>query len=649
MKLLTLKLRHFKGIAKLDLDAAGEDITVYGDNATGKTTIADAFTFLLFGKDTSGRADFQVKTLQADGEAKHNLEHSVEGTLDTGDSVITLQRIYKEKWTTPRGAAREQFSGHETEYLIDGVPMRKVDYDARVKQLADEETFRLLTDPLYFNKQLHWEDRRRILIDLAGDVTQEDVISHEPKLAKLPDVLAGRTPEDAKAVLEASRKRINRELAELPVRIDEITAASPEVTGSREDAEAKLAAAEARLAELNEELAEARAGGGAAAVKERIATARAELTTHEASRRKAAEGDLESLRARSRVATQRSHEARLKYDRLAAKVNELTLTLKRREAERDELRERYRARHAIKYVAPASDTTCPHCGQPLPEAKVAAAKASAVAQFNEERARALASIQAEGKRVAKLIHELEEEVTAARDAAEAAQQEALDAESAAHGLSEGIADAEAKLARITDDSDAKYLRDQIAEAEAELARIHADGSDQVDAIKGRIAAADALRRQHEAEIARHDAAAKITERVAALEARESELTEEHEKITEGLYLLDLYVRAKAELLTDKINSRFEFARFQLFREQINEGLRATCVTTYNGVPFSDLNHGAQLNVGLDIIRTLSAHHDFTPPVFVDNAESVTKLLEMPGQMIRLVVSADDATLRIVTA
>ena len=82
------------------------------------------------------------------------------------------------------------------------------------------------------------------------------------------------------------------------------------------------------------------------------------------------------------------------------------------------------------------------------------------------------------------------------------------------------------------------------------------------------------------------------------------------------------------------------ARFKLFNVLVNGGIEECCETTFNGVPYGNLNNGARLNIGLDVINTLAEHYDFAPPVWLDNAESVVNILSTKGQQIRLIVSAE---------
>ena len=111
--------------------------------------------------------------------------------------------------------------------------------------------------------------------------------------------------------------------------------------------------------------------------------------------------------------------------------------------------------------------------------------------------------------------------------------------------------------------------------------------------------------------------------------------------------MDQFIRAKVGLLEERINSRFAIARFKLFRKLVNGGLEECAEVTFGGVPYgSNLNHGARIHVGLDIISTLQEHFQVAPPVFVDQCESVTCLPPMDSQLIRLVVSAEDKALRV---
>ena len=119
MELLRLTIEHFKGIDRLELALDGHDADIYGDNATGKTTIFDAIQWLLFGKDSAGRSDFEVKPLGPDGKARLNGQDvAVEAVIREGVQKKTLRRVYTEKWERQRGSAAAVFTGHTTTCLL---------------------------------------------------------------------------------------------------------------------------------------------------------------------------------------------------------------------------------------------------------------------------------------------------------------------------------------------------------------------------------------------------------------------------------------------------------------------------------------------------------------------------------------------------
>src|SRR5690606_38662753 len=223
MKILNLRLKNFKGIRNFELNTQEKDVNVFGDNAAGKTTLADAFMWLLFNKDSLNRSDFEIKTLGPDGEPEHGLEHAVEAILELDDGQqIALKKVFQEKWQKKRGSATAEFTGHTTDHFIDGVPVQKKEYNAKIAEIADEQIFRLLTDPRYFNEVLHWTDRRKLLLEVCGDVSDAEVLASNKDLSGLSDILGNRTIEQHRKVIQARRTEIKKELDKISVSIDEV-------------------------------------------------------------------------------------------------------------------------------------------------------------------------------------------------------------------------------------------------------------------------------------------------------------------------------------------------------------------------------------------------------------------------------------------
>ena len=648
MKVLNLTLRNFKGIRNFELNTEGKDVNAFGDNATGKTTLADAFMWLLFDKDSSNRKDFQIKTLGPDGEPEHGLEHSVEVILELEDgSHLSLKKVYMEKWTKKRGSAMAEFTGHTTDHYIDGVPVQKKEYDARIAEIADENIFRLLTDPRYFNEVLHWQKRRELLLEVCGDVSDEEVINSKKELAKLGEILGKHTIEQHRKVIQARKTEINRELEKIPVRIDEVKLGLPNIDDITNEKELPndIANLREQLRAKQEELAQTRAGG-------QVAEKTKELREIEA--------QMIDLRNKHRQEMdEKVREKRIEHQKLLSELNGLKInidaknrTIQYNESEIKSLEEKMKKLRADWREANAQqfefeqDETCPTCGQTLPEEQIQATRDKALADFNMSKAKKLEEINAEGARFKKTKTSTEEDIALTRKELEKAEKELIELEQQESALRAGIDSIIQGSQPVESTPEFYELNAKHRDLQEEIRKIEADNSITVANIKKEADELSGAIQVLEQAKARFEARENGLKRIEELKAEERKLAAEYEELERQIYLTEEFIRTKVELLEGKINSKFRMARFKLFNTLVNGGIEETAETMYNGVPYSNLNNGARLNIGLDIINTLAEHYGFAPVVFIDNAESVTDILPTKGQQIRLIVSAADKKLRV---
>ena len=233
MELLTLSLENFQGLKHEEIQLDGHSASIYGRNASGKTTIFNAITWLLFGKPSTWAKNWDPKTKGPNGDL-HNLEHSATGTfrLDDGQTV-TLKKVFREVWKRKRGSAAEEYSGNTIDYQINGVPCKEKEYMAAVQEYCSgEETMKLLTMPDYFSSVMDWQKRREILLDICGDVSDADVIASTPELAGLPEFLKmpGSTTrlykvDEYRKIAAAKKTDLNKKIEAIPNRIDEASRA----------------------------------------------------------------------------------------------------------------------------------------------------------------------------------------------------------------------------------------------------------------------------------------------------------------------------------------------------------------------------------------------------------------------------------------
>ncbi|MEK4853847.1 AAA family ATPase [Paenibacillus sp. FSL H7-0756] len=648
-----LTLRNFKGIKELVLAVNGGDADVYGDNATGKTTIFDGFVWLLFGKDSQNKADFEIKGLDGAGKVlQHKLEHEVEGVFLIDGRRRTFRRVFTEDWTKKRGSATEEFTGHTTSYFIDGVPVKKGVYSTEVDSLIKEELFKLLTSPSYFNEQLKKEDRRKTLLEVCGDLTDAEVIHENKLLAPLPGILSDRDLDSHKKVISSRCTVINKEIKELPVRISEVQRQMPDV----KELDEELLKEDITMFRLRVESSEAELSrilsGGEVAVKEK--------------RLREIEGELIAIKSRmqsdvlDKVAIKRDavNQMHMEVNRYRRDIedkqqriqnNERLAAGRRQEADR--LRAEFAELKGLTFEpAGDHDAHCSACGQSLPEDQVKAAHDKAQADFNRRLAERKERINASGKAAVTEAQKFEQEAKQLQIDIEelsktlaAVQTEITMAEAELVELRAGVKDPAADPDYASKHAEAATVQQQIRDLKASSDETAASVRNDIRQQRSEI-------EEMERDLAKFDGVRRAQLRVTELENQERELAAEYERLQHELFLCEEFTKTKVSMLDAKINSKFKLARFRLFEDQINGGIKEVCDTLYKGVPYDGgLNNAARINVGLDIINTLGEHYGFSAPIFVDNAEAVTKLIGTDAQVIRLVVSEADKKLRIETA
>ena len=621
----TLRLRNFKGVKDFTLEPAGQNTSVFGRNETGKTTLADAFFYLLFGKDSRGSADFQIKPVTEEGREIHNLETEVEAVLDVDGKTVTLMKRYKEKWTKKRGQAREQHTGHTTDHFIDDVPIKKKDYDTKISDIIDVNAFKLVTNPYEF-AGLHWTGRRDLLLKMCGDVSDQDVVDSDDKLAALAGILNDCSIDDHRAKVKAKQKKINDELTQIPVRISENQEAAK---GAEKPAKQEKKHIDNALDEAREKLQSLQSNEALSAKRVRLNEVNADIIKAQSAADQEARELKKPIQAEiDRLETERrTHAGQITdlKDRIARDENRNRVQGEAKEA----LTERW---YEENNKMPGDDHTCPACGQDLPADQVE----DTIRTFNRLKADRLDRIENEGHTLKKAIDMREKDITAAKLSIDTL-------EKAIAALDKDIQEKNAELSDVyvpagADTDDLDNEKDVL---ESEIKALVNGSMVQEQNAQQRLNDAQARLDDWNKSKAEWEAAEKARIRIMELEQKEKDLAAEYERLEGELHLVDAFTVRKVALLEDQINSRFKMARFKLFKEQINGGIEECCDILFNGVPFDrGLNNAARINTGLDIINTLSGHYGFAAPVFVDNAESVNSLLPIDAQVISLVVSGD---------
>lgn len=631
MKLSEIMLNNFKGIKFINFEFDGNDASIYGDNATGKTTIFDSLCWLLFGKDSLDRADFEIKTL-VNGEPLHNVNHEVEATFSNDDGTgFTLKRIYREKYSNPRGG-ETKLTGHTTDYFINEVPVKEKEYKAFINNMINEDVFKLITNPLYFNEQYSWQNRRKLLLEMCGDVDDESVINSRDDLKRLAQLLNGHTVEEQKKIVAAKKTAINKELDMIPIRIDEAVRNKPEIVSDKTKLTQDIQVILNGIDELEKEKAIINNGFEATEKQSKMREINRQLEARRSEVLSDYKKDKRALRSNYELSLMQLKSLEAERDRYCDRHNDLNRDIDLENKRIEKLQDEFNSFNNQKF----DTVNCPTCGQPYPDEK----RAELETIFNTQKSTNLEEWQ-------KLI-----------DSAKAMKQSYMEQQDIMavkiDGLTNQIVDKQKEYDRqfkyyeklqepnIEDDPVYKDLK-------AELFILELDDGNEADDDKllkldTELKELKSKKLVLETELNKFKMTADIDTRIAELEAQRQKLAEEKNLLDETSFLIDEFVKVKVDLLEQSINSHFEYARFKMFNVLVNGNIEECCETTYKGVPYRSMNNAARMNVGLDIINALTKFYNVTAPVFIDNAEAVTDFIKCNSQTIKLVVDADFKTL-----
>jgi len=637
VKLKKLTLRNFKGLRDFSLSCPAPVTEVRGDNEAGKTTLNDAYLWLWTGKDSLNQANFPIKPIsKRTGKELQGLEHEVEGEFLIDGTPRTFKKILVEKWTKKKGSTKKIFSGHTNKYFVNDVPTPEKDYKAELYKIVPDEMFKLLSDLRYFPVTLHWEKRRKLLMDAFGGVTDEQTLSLNPKLAPLAELLNGNTVEQFRKIVKARQKKVNNELDDIPIRISEAERSLPDTKGlSRDEIAKTLERIQTVVREKEAELLQLQMGNGVISKMNQLGELQAIMQTI---KNQAAQERQDKILKKQGEFNELQNEITnigLDISRKEDVLKEKNLLIQTLEKKLQELRERF---HEVSKTDFSYDPemVCPTCKQKLPEEQVEAARQQAREEFNHKKSQQMEEIREKGTENRRRIESLRLDV-------ERFSSEIAELLKVIKTKEQQVANLETEIcnlhhAEIAVPQEYDDLMQRANKLQQEIEDIKAgQGTDeQQETIRREIDSWNAQADELARDLAALDQAETTRQRIKDLEYEQLKLASEYEQLESQMYLCDTFDLEKAEMLEEKVNSQFKLARFKMFNLLINGGIEPCCEITYKGVPWDGLNSGHRTIVALDIIDTLAEHYKMRLPVFIDNAESVTDIPDIKSQVIKLI-------------
>lgn len=643
LKINRLEITNFKGIQHAVYEF-GIKTSIFGRNASGKSSIVDAYCWLLFNKDargnTPGSDKFHEKPLDSDGNEIHNLETTVYAECTLDGQPFNLRRTQRENWVKKRGYAEATYQGNTSVYWINEVETPARDFQTRINNIANGDVFSMLTSLGAFCA-MDWKKRRALLLKLSGiDVDAE--LLRKPEYAGIAEEMAktGVTVDNLKKVIQDRKKSVHKELLLIPARVDEARRMRPVYTAQQiSDAEYSLNDASKDIENCDRLIAELRSENGTDKAQRRIIELEAEATSirrgildeADAARRRA-EGELRTVRSLEFTQAQlvRSYSDSLTAAQDKVKLCENALT---------NLRQKYKTIHDEAFVEPETPEVCPYCNQQVPEDMRWSIVTQAREAFMADKKKKLQSINQDGVAA-------KQEAENARFAANEAQKMLEQANADHLKLKADLEKAKQAVASLTASPD--YNTPRLSEIMEELTRLRTEQHTSPDA---RLKAAEQRRRdladrvdRAREMIAQVKRAEEVDKRIADLETQQTEYGQKQAELEAMIFTIEKFVTERCGLLEESINSAFPTIRWKLFDTQINGAIIdcCECMIPCDGVlvPYNCANTAASVSADIEIIDVLSQYYDIVAPVFVDNAERVNYVVRQSGQLITLSVSSD---------
>ena len=646
----SLSLVNFKGVRELDLQFVDGENLIGGANGTGKTTVFDAFTWLMFGKDSTGRSDsnFNIKTLDDAGKPIYHLDHSVVAVMCVDGTDVKLERKYVEVWQKQSGTTDMFLKNHKTEFFVNDVKCAtKKEYDAEVNEIINESVYKMITNPWYF-PQLSADNQKSMLIDMAGEVSDEDVAATNKNFAKFLEDLNGKPMEKMAKEIQAKKRACNEILDRIPSQIETAENVMPEAEDwDAIDAEIKnklkeiedIDATIADKSKVNEKEYERKAS-----IQNQIGDAKLELAN--------VKNEIRANASQARnVVIQELNNIQLQIqgnDNMIKSTNRL-IENQEKEIESKEinvkaLREEYKKVFASMIEFEDGQFICPTCKRPYDAADIEAKKKELTENFNADKADKLKKIQEKGKALNAALEEMKQTLATYK-------KELAKHEESVLTLQKKKSEKEAEMPEPVDeaniiDTDQRVidLQNKIVDLENQL-NVGIKVIDVSELREQKRVANEALQGLYK-RAAKKEQIERTRKEIEDLEKKQASNNQVLADCEQWERLHIQFQKAKDEELLKRINGMFEVVSFSFLSTQLNGNEKLTCVCTVNGTPYPDVNNAGKINAGLDIINAICKAKGVTAPIFVDNAESVNDILKTYSQKIMLYVTKDSTIRKI---
>lgn len=643
IKLERMSLRNFKGAQSADY-AFGQVTDITGANGTGKSTIFDAYLWCLFDKDQAGNKP-KVQPLDTANEVIHNLTTSVELTLAIDGNAMKVERRLKETWSKTG-----ECTGTKSEYLVNEVPMTQTQFQAKMSEILPLDKWFIISS-IGIIPGMDQKTCRAALQAIAPEIDEKAIAAKYKAVAIA--MAKGMTVDELAALTKSEKTNAQKELDSIPAQLDaqdrlrvndnfsliqnSIETISEEIANIQSEIE------EAKRVELTpEEIAKAeQRRKDMKEVSDKIVEIEKQISKERGEKDYAIESEMRQINQDTLKAQADINAWQKQLDIFNKRIAQLN-------NEVDAARKHWMDINAATYPGANICEVCPTCGQRLPEDKIAETRKMAEANWNATKVEQLEQINHQGK---SLKAEIESLTTRVEDLqANIAKTNAMLDEYKSR--MDELSEQNAKLPSYQDmlDENAEHAELQ-KRYNALVAEIHAEAESnekneeaiaaKVEPLKAKMESLMAERSELEKRMAQKATNERIDEERKRLLGNQTALQQAMAEYEAAEADIAGFKKEKITAVENGVSSIFRMVRWKMYEANVtNSGEKEICQAIIDGVPYEQQNTAAQVNAGIDIATAFGQAYGVSAPLFIDNAESVTTLLETERQLIKLTVVSD---------
>lgn len=646
IEIVRIHMENFKKFKEKTIEC-GKTTTIYGQNYKGKSSVADAFSWVMFNKSSTGNAEgkqFRPRRYDENGVNIDHVDVVVELVLLIDGEEVEIRKAQRQNWVRHRGDEYDTYEGDVTMYEWNDVPVSATDHKKRVAEIISEDVFLKITNPEAFPKMKE-KDQREFLLKNVANISDGDVFAaYQEDFAPLADAMGNKSMDELQAKNKKDIELLEKKKKELPVRIDQESKHIQDIDFTAEEIKAEQLRADLKAVEekifntgtayehLNElRTQKAQLHGDLVELEKQIGSKNA-LTRLDVKRRMdIASNEFNHL-----------HESQIRAES-ALQITQSSIQSK--EKELASFREKYMAE--MKKEMNPDDNFCPTCGRYFEEPE----REQIAKEFKENKAYKLKSITENGNAVSAEIARLKERAAGYEKEIEELKAKKIKANGEYNTAKAEFENLDKTAVPFEEQPEYIDTMKKIAEIDKEIAGI--DTSD-ADALKEKLNAERAGVQNAINETLEKLALKRVIEKA---KVTVSELKEEMTETVQNLAnceklknLIERFEVKKQEMLSDEINKHFEYITWQLFRKQKNGRTENVCVCQINGSPYGENTTSTteRMMAGMDIIKCLHKIYGVKAPIFLDDADLYNdwNIPDMDCQLIKLCVS-DDEELRVV--